>query len=103
MEPVVNVFDGNVDYENIKRDLVNVEVDTVSGVPKQASKVKFNLTGRVVGTDCIRAVNLSNNGNFPTAQPFVSFTVVGDLLTINHVSGLQDGTKYRLSLEIIAE
>lgn len=103
MEQVVNIMDGNIDYENLRRDLVTVDVTTVNGVPTELTRVKINITGRQVGTDCIRAQNLSNTGDYPEAQPFISFTTTGNLMTINHVSGLQDNVKYRLTIEVVGE
>lgn len=103
MEQVVNIFDGNVDYDNIRRNLVIVDVETVSGVPTSLTRVKYDVKGKVVGTDCIQAINQSQTTDFPTAQPFVSFTTESNLLTLRHISGLQDNIKYRLYIEIIAE
>ena len=36
MEQVVNIMDGNIDYENLRRDLVTVDVTTVNGVPTES-------------------------------------------------------------------
>ena len=103
MEQVVNIFDGNVDYENLRKDLVTVDVTTIDGVPTELTRVKFDLTGKAVGTDVIRAQNLSNTGEFPIAQPFITFVTTGNLMTIRHISGLQNNVKYRLTVEIKGE
>ena len=103
MEQVVNILDGNVDYDNLRKDLVSVDVTTLNGVPTELTRVKFKVNGKVAGTDVIKAIDLSNTSQFPTAQPFITFVTTGDLMTISHISGLPDNIKFRLTVEVKGE
>ena len=102
MEQVVNIFDGNVDFENLDQNILQVDVTTVNGIPTQQTKAKFDVNSRVVGTICIRSQDLSNTGQVPVSTPHLTYTTTNDLLNVNHISGLQDNVPYRLTFLLIA-
>jgi hypothetical protein len=66
------------------------------------STAKFSAERGVQGTNIIRVDNLTNTVNYPTTAPFLSFTTNGSgLYTINNITGLEAGNRYRLVIELI--
>lgn len=100
MEQVINVVNGNLDFENLKSNIayVNVTVDT-NGTPIQ--QTEFTSIGGAIGCQVISAQNLDNTVGYPSTAPFVSFTHRGSgVYRINNVTGLISGQKYRLTLKL---
>lgn len=98
MEQVRNLLDGNIDFQNLKQELVTVDVTAVSGFPTVLTKFKSNLSGKILGMHCVMATNLTDGTNYPTSAPFISFTQDSGIVTIQNVSGLQDSETYQLKL-----
>lgn len=77
-----------------------------SGYPIQTTVFQLNNFGgtqtqseiRAIGVLVINAQNLTNSSIYPTNAPFVSWTQVQTGIQINHVTGLQSGQTYRLTL-----
>lgn len=101
MEQVVNTVNGNLDFENLNRELKTLEVTVdANGVPIQTTK--FSTESTIQGLMVVSATNFTNTAVVPTSQPFVSFvTNSNSLATITRVFGLQANNKYRLTLELI--
>lgn len=88
--------------ENLTQDIVSIEVTVnSSGIPITESKFKNTIGKSLQGIKVIKAENLTNTSTYPTTAPFISFTQNGELVTINHISGLQSGNKYRLTINTI--
>jgi len=100
VEQVTNVLNGGVDFENLDRNLIQVQLQVNNGgVPVNAAR--FNAQVGLQGTNVIRVDNLLNPSGFPTAAPFLNFTTSGNgIYTINSITGLSAGT-YRVILELI--
>jgi len=98
MEEVVELSNGNVDFENLNQEIRTIEVEVDGdGVPKLNNKVLVNKTNPQ-GLQVIRAINLTNNAIFATAQPFINFTPQGNgVLTINNITGLPADNKFFLA------
>lgn len=100
MEQVVNVVNGNLDFDNLKSKLVqfDVTVDS-SGVP--ISTTNFTQAVGAIGGQVISAINTTSSVLFPTSAPFVTFSATGrGVYTIKHVSGLQANNTYRIILKL---
>lgn len=98
MRQVVQLSNGNIDFENTPWDIISVDVTVTSGTPNSTTRFNTQVTNPR-GMIVINAQNLTTSSNFPTSQPFISFTPKGDgITTVNHVSGLQNDEKYRLTV-----
>jgi hypothetical protein len=76
---------------------VTVEVDA-TGAPKQPLLFKTNLTTNCQGIITMKATNLTNPTTYPTGYPFLSFTELNNILTINNITGLPANNKFTLRL-----
>lgn len=102
-EQVTSLFNKNIDYDNLNRQLsiVNVKIDG-SGNVINNPQVKYTLnTGRVRGVNVVLALNNTNPGTYPTTAPFLSMTFANGIMTIVNVTGLQNNSDYNLTLELI--
>lgn len=100
-EQVTNALNGNLDFSNLKRALLTLEVTlNANGQPVTVTKFAGNIG--LKGINVIRADNLVNAAVFPSSAPFVTFGASGDgFYTVLHIAGLATLTKYRLVLELI--
>lgn len=97
MEQLSNVFNKGIDFENLNQQVVTFEVELSSGKPKAATQLSVSLRTKPIGLVVIRAENLSLNGTFPTAAPFITYGISNNNLVVNHVAGIPDNTRYRLT------
>lgn len=103
MDSVFRVLDGGVDYENLNRQFLDIDVIIDgAGLVTNVPQIKSKLRGRVRGINVLNAINLINPSVYPTATPFISFTTNADIVTILNVTSLQANSQYRLSIELIA-
>lgn len=102
MDSVFRVLDGGVDYENLNRQFVDINVIVDAAGVVTVPQIKSKLRGRVRGINVLNAINLINPSIYPTSAPFISFTTNADIVTILNVTSLQPGSQYRLSIELIA-
>lgn len=100
-EQVTNVLNGNVDFANLDRSLITLDIIVgANGNPSQTSQ--FNANTGLQGTKVVNAVNLTNRVNYLQSTPFISFTSQGTgLYTIDNITGLNSGESYRLTIELI--
>lgn len=101
VEQVTNVLNGSVDFENLDRNLVILEFD-MGANNQPLTATRFTATPGLQGTNIIRVDNLTNSANYPDTAPFLSFTTNGNgVYTINSITGLDQGNKYRVVIELI--
>lgn len=102
MDNVTNTINGRLDSENMMRDIVTVDVNIKSdGTLLNKPQVKTKLS-QIKGIQVIKAINLNNTNTYPTNSPFVSYGLKNSgVVELLNVSGLQNDSKYRLTLEII--
>lgn len=100
-EQVTTVINGNIDYDNLKRSLIDVSLTLdSSGIPTQ--KTQFMSDIGLLGTKVIKAENLTNSAIYPTSAPFIIFTTNGQgLYTIQKVLGVPSGSKFKLTVELV--
>lgn len=101
---VYQVLNKQIDYDNLNRQLVSVNVVIDSnGAVQNPPQIKLSLVGRIRGTVIINAVNVDNPNIYPTTAPYLSWTSnAANSLTILSISGLQPNSKYTLTVEVIA-
>lgn len=103
-EQVRNALNKNIDFENLNQQVltINIRVDA-NGKPVVLSKFKTEINGRAQGIQCIKAVNTTNPGTYPTGTPWISYNELSNLITILNVTNLQAGDVYQLTLLIIGD
>lgn len=99
MSDTVGIVNGNIDFDNLNQNLVEFEVSVNNaGLPQKVSS--FNV-GRLNprGLNVIRVQNLTNSRSYPSSQPLISYTPVGNnSVTINNITGLLANQTYRLTV-----
>lgn len=71
-----------------------------TGLPVNTTQFKTIVTGKIRGITVERVENLTNTGAFPTGAPFITYNQNDRLITIQHITGLSAGYKYRVTLLI---
>lgn len=90
---------GGLNVSDLNAQLKDVEVIVdVNGLPRTDTTFASELKGLCSGLMVVQAQNLTNPTIYPTTAPFISFTQDKGQIIINHVSGLQDGDKYKLKI-----
>lgn len=103
VDQVTQVINGGIDYTNLKRQVVSLDINiNAAGVLVSPPNIKYTLGGKIQGINVLSATNLVNSSIYPIAQPFVSFTINGEFVVVLNVAGLQNGSQYRLVIELIA-
>ena len=102
MEQVYNGFNKNINFDNLNREITQIELQVnSSGVPTVSTKFSSKLK-KVSGINVVKVENLTNTGSYPTSGVLVSFTQLNSTVyQINHITGLAVGNKYRIYLELI--
>lgn len=101
MEETVNAINGNIDYDNLRRQLVTFEV-ILDSTGKPIVTTRFSTNGQVKGKNVVDVVNVTNSAVYPTQQPWVTTSALStSIYEVKHISGLQANQKYRITLEII--
>lgn len=102
-DQVYQQLTGGIDYENLKRQIVNLDITTdAAGKAVNPPSIRYTVVGRLRGINVLNAVNLVNSNIYPLSHPFVSWTINGALVVVLNVSGLQPSSQYRLTIELIA-
>ena len=83
--------------ENFLCTVREVEVTLgANGVPLNRTSFVLSNDLPVKGTIVLSTTNRTSPTVFPTSAPFVSFTQNGNLLFIDHVTGLQANNRYTI-------
>lgn len=98
MEQLTAAFNKGIDFDNLNQQLSSVIINVDgTGAPVIPVQLKYDLKTKIKGTQVISVENLTDN-TFPTAQPFISYSINSNLITINNVTGLPSGKDFRLSV-----
>ena len=108
MQQVVGVFKNGIDFTNLNQQIntITVSVDA-SGHPLSAIQFKYILSTKPLGIICINATNQSSVIRFPSAQPFISYTINSNVISITNIAGLPipagqtNSDTYQLTLLVI--
>lgn len=102
-DQISQVINGNIDYTNLKRQVVSVDITTdAAGKAINPPSIRYTLGSKLQGINVLNATNLVNSNIYPVSHPFVSWTINGSQVVILNVSGLQASSQYRLVIELIA-
>ncbi len=102
LQRIVEVMNGNLDFDNLNQQPITFEVELKStGIPKAALELKSPLKTKPRGLQVVRVENMSLNGLFPSATPFITFGLKDNNLQVQHIAGLPADTKFRITAIII--
>lgn len=102
VDQIYFLLNGNIDFENLNRQLVTVSIamDSTNKVINSPS-VKFDLRSKIQGVSCVKAQCLNNPLLYPSSTPFISFNINGSSIVITNITGLQANSQWNLTLELI--
>lgn len=89
MSQVINVLKNGIDFNNLNEFTVTFTVTVdINGKPTTSVQFKNTLNSKVIGIQCINALNQSSFIRYPQATPFISYTENAKLITVNNIAGL---------------
>lgn len=90
IESLYNCLNKNVSLkDNIKCTVKDVPVlVNASGNPTTATSFSLDITGQIIGTQVIYAINTANSAIYPTGGIFLSFAQTPNGILINNITGL---------------
>lgn len=115
LDQVTKAFNKGINNDNLSRDFAYATVLNVTGTGSYnvngiatggdltpSVQIKIKLSSKMIGINVIKADNATNPGTYPINAIGLSWTVEKDIITLNKVTGIQDGQKYNLVLELIS-
>lgn len=102
LDQVTKAFNKGINIDNLSREFVYATVVNTAGILAPSVQIKTKLASKMIGINVIKADNTTNPGTYPTNAIGLSWTVEKDIITLNKVTGIQDGQKYNLVLELIS-
>lgn len=102
IETLYNALNKRLTFrDNFAVTIKDVEVTVnASGIPTTSTGFSIDANQRVDGLDVWRVDNLTNTTAYPTGGVFITWTQgtaqTANAVTINHVTGLVTGNKYRI-------
>ena len=102
MQQVVDMADGNIDFENLDRNLIQFDI-TVDASGNAIGTSQINVGKTVLnGMNVIYAQNLTSSQVYPNSQPFISYVPQGNgLVSVRNIAGLPANNKFRITAEVI--
>lgn len=100
MQEVVDVVNGRLDFDNLQQNIItaNFQVNS-NGVPIGTNQLNTQGINQPRGFQVISARNTQNSTDFPSGQPFISFTPQGNsIVQINNISNLTANQTYQLTI-----
>lgn len=100
MQEVVDVVNGQLDFDNLQQNIItaNFQVNS-NGVPIGTNQLNTQGINQPRGFQVISARNTQNPADFPSGQPFISFTPQGNsIVQINNISNLTANQTYQLTI-----
>ena len=101
-EGVYYLLQKGIDFTNLNRQIITftLNIDS-SGKIINPPQLKYNLKTNPQGITVVNAQNVNNPEVYTLTAPLVSWTNQNGLVLIQNVTGLQPGSKYTLTLELI--
>jgi hypothetical protein len=89
MQQVISALSNNLDFNNLNQQINTFSTSVnSSGAPTSPIQFTINLTTKLYGLYVINAINTSSTIRYPTAQPFISYTLNSGVVTVNNIAGL---------------
>jgi hypothetical protein len=90
IESLYNALNKNVSLKDnmlcTVKDLT-ITVDA-TGKPTTSTQFALDISGQIIGTQVIYAINTTNSASYPTGGIFISFTQTTTGVLINNITGL---------------
>lgn len=115
LDQVSAAFNKNINIDNLSREIVTATVVNVTGTGtytvngiatggdiSPTVQIKTKLANKVFGINVIRADNLTNSSTYPINAIGLSWSYDAKIITLNKITGIKDGDKYSLVLELIS-
>lgn len=103
MEQVRNLFDKNIDVQNLTEEYITLKVQTNSqSQPIAALSFKTNLKNKLKGVVVVSGNITSGTNQYLQQTPFISFSQNLSIVTINNISGLEPETSYDFLLRTMS-
>lgn len=102
-EQVYYAFNNNITIDenlNAQSVVYQVTVDS-NGVPTGNSQIKYTLKTKPKGSQVINVQNLTDT-TLLSGAPFITYSLNGNILTINQVTGLLPGKVYSVTIVFYA-
>lgn len=99
-DEVYFALNGNLtvsDNLNMRYKVIDLSVNA-SGNPIIATQFKNTMNVKPTGILVIKVENLTNPTVYPTGAPFASYSENGGVITLNNITGLSTGNKWRITL-----
>jgi Flp pilus assembly protein TadG len=96
-------LNGQVDYDNLKQELVTISVKVDgSGVPTQSTTIGTSKLKSIQGLVVVQVRNSSSASSGLTAAPFIDYIVNSSTnLKVNKIFGLAAGIQYQIKVLLI--
>lgn len=110
LENLYRVTDSNVTFENttwgkITGIIVKVDSngtpDAESGANRVITKFKNSAKDTPIGIIVLSATCIDDPSIFPTATPFISYSLDNNLIQIKNIQGLPAGKRFQLALMLV--
>lgn len=85
-------------YATVKT--LSLKVDA-NGNPLNTTSFNLNsymTSNQIQGISVINAINQDNSNTYPVSGPFISYTQNGTTVTVNNITGLQQGANYNITV-----
>ena len=115
LDQVSAAFNKNINIDNLSREIITTSVVNATGTGSYtvnsiatggdvspSVQIKTKLASKVIGINVIRVDNVTNPGTYPINAVGLSWSYESKIITLNKITGLTDGDKYNLVLELIS-
>lgn len=115
LDQVTAAFNKGINIDNLSREIITATVVNVTGDGSYnvngvatggdinpSVQIKSKLAGKIIGINVINSVNSTNPNSYPINAIGLSWTAEKNIITINKITGIQDGEKYNITLELIS-
>lgn len=100
-DDVYSTLDKRIDESNLNQQTIDITVKiNAAGLVINSPQIRTTVNGKIAGLVVLNAINQANPGVYPTSQPFINWTINGNILTILNISGLQANSEYKLTVRI---
>lgn len=115
LDDVSSAFNGDISVDNLTRQYASCTIQTTKsstsylvnnistgGTISPPTKIRSNLTNQLQGINVLNVVNLTNPASYPLGAVQLCWTINSGIITITNVTGLPDGQKFTLTLELVS-
>lgn len=101
LQSLFDIFNGKISLgDNLLCTIKDVPIVVdENGIPNNSAQFQIDKPNmRILGCTVLNARNTTNSNTYPLGAPFLSFTAGTQLVTIDHVTGLQPHQNYTLTV-----